>query len=572
MEAIHKYRAIKDLKDMLQQSTDIHGDNIAFKLKTDEEGVYRNVTTRVYKEEVDALGTMLIELGLKGKRIAIIGENRYEWAVAYLAVANGTGIVVPLDKSLPEVEIESLIKRSEADCIIYTEHYDDIMKKVKEKGDNKLTTYISMDLEKEEKGVLSQKELITKGKKLIEKGNTSFINTIIDADSMSFMLFTSGTTAAAKAVMLSHKNICANIMSIAGVIELTTDDIILSFLPLHHTFECTVGFLYPIYAGTTIVYCEGIRHIADNIKEHQVTVMISVPILFENMYKKVMTGIAKQGKTETVKKGIKITRFLLKFGIDIRKKVFKDIHNILGGKVRLFVSGAAGLDREVEKGFNELGFKVVQGYGLTETSPVICAGNDKYSKFGTVGKTLPNVEVKIEDKNRQGVGEIYAKGPNVMLGYYMNEESTNEVLQDGWFKTGDLGYIDKDNYLYVVGRKKNVIVLKNGKNIFPEELETLVNKIAGVKESIVYGKLEKSDDYKICAKIVYDKENIKEIYNTENEEELTKIFTAKIKEINKTMPPYKYIREVKITEEELIKTTTQKVKRHEEIARIENEG
>ena len=572
MNAIHEYRKIRDLKDMLNQSAEIHGDNVAFKLKTDKQGVYKEITTKQYKDEVDSLGTMLIELGLKGKRIAIIGENRYEWAVAYLAVSAGTGVVVPLDKSLPEKEIKSLIKRSEAECIIYTQHYDDIMNRIKESNDTNLKLFISMDLEKEESGILSQKELILKGNELIKKGNRKFIDTEIDAETMSFMLFTSGTTAAAKAVMLSHNNICANIMSIAGVIELTPEDTILSFLPLHHTFECTVGFLYPIYTGTTIAYCEGIRHIADNIKEYQVTVMISVPILFESMYKKVMKGIDKQGKTKKVEQGIKITNFLLKFGIDIRKRVFKDIHNILGGKVRLFVNGAAGLDKEVEKGFNQLGFKTVQGYGLTETSPVIAAGNDKYSKYGTVGKTLPNVEVKIDNPNKQGVGEICAKGPNVMLGYYMNEAATEEVFEDGWFKTGDLGFIDEAGYITIVGRKKNVIVLKNGKNIFPEELETLVNKIDGVKESIIYGKLDKDDDYKICVKLVYDIDNIKEIYNTENEEELQKIFTSKVKEINKTMPAYKYIREIKITKEELIKTTTQKVKRHEEIAKMESQN
>lgn len=569
MEAIHKYREISDLKDMLKQSAELYGDSAAFRLRNKDNNGYKDVSIKEFKDEVDALGTILIELGLKDKRIAVIGENRYEWAVSYLAISNGTGIVVPLDKSLPEKEIISLIQRSEVEGIIYSNHYDDIMNKLKEEGSTSIKYFISMDLSKEENSILSQQELIKNGKSLIESGNRKFLDAKINNEEMSFMLFTSGTTAMAKAVMLSHKNICANIMSIAGVIKLTNEDKILSFLPLHHTFECTVGFLYPIYTGTTIAYCDGIRHLADNIKEYEITVMISVPILFESMYKKVMHGIAKKGKLDKVKKGIKISRVLLRFGIDIRKKLFKDIHDILGGKVRLFVNGAAGLDKEVEQGFNDLGFKTVQGYGLTETSPVIAAGNDKYTRCGSVGKTLPNVQVKIINENKQGIGEICAKGPNVMLGYYMNEEATQETMENGWFKTGDLGYIDEEGYIFVVGRAKNVIVLKNGKNIFPEELETLVNKIDGVKESIVYGKLDKDDDYKICVKIVYDKDAVKEFHNLETEEEIQDLFNSKIKEINKTMPAYKYIREINITTEELIKTTTQKVKRHEEMKRIE---
>ena len=217
-----------------------------------------------------------------------------------------------------------------------------------------------------------------------------------------------------------------------------------------------------------------------------------------------------------------------------------------------------------------MGFRVAQGYGLTETSPVISAGNDKYTKIGSSGKVFPSLEVKIEDKNDKGIGEIAVKGPSVMIGYYNNEEATKECLIDGWFYTGDLGYLDEEGYLFITGRKKNVIVLKNGKNIYPEELENLVNKIEGVKESFVYGKPDRDDDLKICCKIVYDRESIKQEYNVDTEVEILKLMNEKVKQINKTMPAYKYIREVSVTEEELIKTTTQKVKRHEELAKILN--
>ena len=567
-EQIYKHEGYNNLKEMLQKTGELYGDRPAYIFKTDEPGKFREITHKEFRDEINSLGTKLIEMGLKDKRIAVISENRYEWAVAYLAVVTGTGIVVPLDKALPDNEIENLIIRSEVEAIIYSSKYDKIMQEIKEKNNTKIKYFISMDLTKEQNGIFSQKGLINEGKELIEKGNTEFLNAKIDNEKMSIMLFTSGTTAMSKAVMLSHKNICVNLKDITSVIKIDEYDRFLSFLPLHHTFECTVGFLYPISVGGAIAFCDGIRHIAENIKEYQITAMISVPILFESMYKQVMKGIEKKGKLETVKKGIKISQFLLKFGIDIRKKLFKEIHDNLGGKVRLFVAGGAALDPEAEKGFNELGFTMYQGYGLTESSPVIAAEDDKYRRLGSIGKAFPSLDVKIDDPDEEGVGELLAKGPSIMLGYYNNEEATKETLEDGWLHTGDLAKIDKDGYIFISGRKKFVIVLKNGKNIFPEELETLLNKIEGIKESFVYGKPKDDGDYKICAKLVYDKELVKEIYNTENEEELKDILWQEVKKINKTMPPYKYIRDITITDKELIKTTTQKVKRFEEIKTV----
>jgi len=565
---LHEIVQITDLKDMINKSAKAFANKPAFKFKTENPNEFRTITYKEFSEQINALGTALIKMGLKNKKIALISENRYEWGLAYLGVSCGTGIIVPLDKSLPENEIKSLIIRSEVEAIFYSKKYDEIMQNIRNSNDTKIKYFISMETEKSNESVYLEYQLIEEGKKLIEEGNKEYIKATIDNEQMGIMLFTSGTTALSKAVALSHKNICTNLMDIASVIKLDTNDTLLSFLPLHHTFECTVGFLYPMYIGASIAFCDGIRHIAQNIKEYKITAMISVPILFENMYKKVMKGIEKQGKAKKVKFAIKISNILLKFNIDIRKKIFKEIHNTLGGKVRLFVNGAAALDSVVEKGFNDLGFKIVQGYGLTETSPVISAGNDKYSKVGTVGKIFPSLEVKIVDKNEQEIGEIAVKGSSVMLGYYNNEEANKKALKDGWFYTGDLGYFDKEGYLVISGRKKNVIVLKNGKNIYPEELENLINRLDGVKESFVYGIPDKDNDTKICCKIVYDIESMKEIYNLETEEQVFRFLKTKIKEINKTMPTYKYIREIIITQEELIKTTTQKVKRHEELAKI----
>ena len=563
---LHKCDKYTDLKDMINQSAKKFGDKAAFRYKDRE-----NITYNQFLEDINALGTKLINMGLSGKRIAIISENRYEWCLAYMAIACGTGVVVPLDKLLPANELEALIVRSGVEAIFYSSKYDDIMQDIKQRQTTDLRYYISMDTEKRGNGVYSQKELTEKGKELIAKGNKKFIDAKINNEAMGFMLFTSGTTAMSKAVMLSHKNIVTNLMDIATVLKLDEKDTLLSFLPLHHTFECTVGFLYPISRGSAIAYCEGIRHIADNIREYQITAMISVPALYENMYKRLMKSIEKKGKLPEVEKLMKLTGMLSKVRIDFRRKVFKEIHDGLGGHLRLLVNGAAALSPEVEKGFNALGIKTVQGYGLTETSPVISAGTDFEQQIGSVGKVFPSVKLKIVDKDENGIGEIHVKGPTVMLGYYQNEEATKQVLEKGWFNTGDLGYVDKKGFLFLCGRKKSVIVLKNGKNVFPEEIETVINKIEGVKESFVYGKPEEDDeiDLKICAKIVYDKENIKEIYGVETEEDILNVMWDKIKEINKTMPAYKYIKEISITEEELIKTTTMKIKRHEELKKLQ---
>ncbi len=568
-EPIHKMPKYENLKEMLEKSGEMYGDRPAYLFKTEEVGKFREITHKEFREDINCLGTALIDLGLKDKRIAVISENRYEWGMAYLAVVAGTGIVVPLDKALPDNEIENLILRSEVEAIFYSNKYDNIMNEVRTKNNSKVKYFISMDLEKETDGVYSQKELIYKGKELLAKGNREFLDAKIHEEEMGIMLFTSGTTAMSKAVMLSHKNLCANLFDIASTIKVDENDVFLSFLPLHHTFECTTGFIYPVSKGSAIAFCEGIRHIADNIKEYRVTVMVSVPILFESMYKKVMKNIEKKGKLETVKKGIKISQFLLKIGIDIRRKLFKEIHNNLGGRLRLFVAGGAALDPEAEKGFNELGVAMYQGYGLTESSPVIATEDDRYRRLGSIGKAFPSLDVKIAEPNEEGVGELLAKGPSIMLGYYNNNEATKETIdEEGWLHTGDLAKMDPDGYIFISGRKKFVIVLKNGKNIYPEELETLVNKIEGIKESFVYGKPEDDGDYKICAKIVYDKEIVEEIYGTSEEDKLKELIWQEIKKVNKTMPAYKYIREITITDKDLIKTTTQKIKRFEEIKTV----
>ena len=569
METKSRKMKFTDLKDMLNQTGEVYGDRPAYIFKTEEKGKFRTITHKEFRENINALGTTLIQMGLKDKRIALISENRYEWELSYLAVASGVGVIVPLDKALPDNELESLILRSQVEAIIYSSKYDAIMKTLREKKNTNLKYFISMDLEENTQGIYAEKALVEKGKKLLADGNKTYIDAKIDAEKMGIMLFKSGTTAMSKAVMLSHKNLVTNVMDIIQRFDLTDEDRFLSFLPLHHVFECTVGFLYPISIGGSIAFCEGVKHMAENIKEFEITAMISVPAVFDIIYRKVMKTIEKKGKLANLEKGKKVSQFLLKMKIDLRKQLFKEVHESLGPKLKLVVTGGAALDPETEKGFNDLGFDVEQGYGLTETAPVIAAETPKCRRLGSIGKKFPSVEVKIDDPDEEGIGELMAKGPSIMLGYYENEEATKSALEsDGWFHTGDLARIDKDGFIYISGRKKSVIVLNNGKNVFPEEIETLLNKVEGIKETFVFEKKEDDGDVKVCVEIVYDKELIKELYNIEGEENIKEFLWDKVKEVNKLMPKYKYVREMVITEEPLIKTTTLKIKRHEELKKV----
>ena len=558
MERLYKYIEITDLKDMLKKSGEKYGEKIAYKIRQENE--YKEITHSEVRKMVDGLGTKLIDMGLKDKRIAVIGENRYEWEIAYLSIVCGTGTVVPLDKSLPENELESLIERSKAEAIICSQKYVEILKKTK------LKYIISMDLENDNDGIISQKRLISEGIQLVKSGDTSFTNAKIDNEKMSIMLFTSGTTSISKAVALSHKNICSNLMDISSILDVNSSDVFLSFLPLHHVFECTVGFLFSLYVGAETVFCDGIRHIPENLAEYKVSVMASVPAIYERLFKIIKKHLEKQGKVEQI---LKDEEKYKDSSMEKKKEVFKEIHDLLGGNIKLFISGAASLEPSIEEKFRRLGFNMVQGYGLTETSPVVAIGNKKYHKTGSIGKCVPSDEVKLLDINKDGIGELAVKGPNVMLEYYENKEATEKVLKDGWFQTGDLARIDEEGYIFICGRKKSVIVLKNGKNIFPEEMETLINKEDGVEESFIFGKPISKDpnDIKIFVKIVYNKES----FEGKTETEINEYFNEKIKSINKTMPHYKAIRGIIISDKPLIKTTTNKIKREKNLEQIMKE-
>ena len=540
-ERLYETIEIDNIKDMLNKTNNLYCNKPAYKIK-DSNGNYTIFSHKEVREMVDALGTALIDMGLKDKRIAVIGENRYEWEIAYLSIVCGTGIVVPLDKSLPENELESLIERSEVEAIFYSKKYEEVLTKIKYSENNKLKHLITMDSKQHSEGIYSQSELISKGKNLIAQGNKEFLN---------------GTTSSSKVVALSHKNICSNLMDIGSILDVSSDDIFLSILPIHHVFECTVGFLFSLYKGAQTVFCDGLRHVVDNLKEYNVSIMACVPGIYERIFGMIRKQVEKQGKLEYV---LQKEEELRNSTMEERKKAFKEIHDLIGGNVKLFISGAAALDPVIEEKYRLLGINLVQGYGLTETS---------------IGKAVPSDEVKIVDVNKEGIGELVVKGPNVALGYYEDENATKEAFDGEWFYTGDLAKIDDEGYIFICGRKKSVIVLKNGKNIFPEEMENLVNKIEGVKESFIFGK-QLSDDkenIKINVEIVFDREIVKDVYKVETEEEIYKALLEKIKEVNAQMPKYKAIRGMIITEEPLIKTTTNKIKRQanlDAINKLEN--
>lgn len=563
---IYDYLKINDLKDMLNKTGRLYADKPAYRIKV-EEGKYQIYTHKEVRNMINNLGTALINLGLKGKRIAVIGENRYEWEIAYLSIVCGTGIVVPLDKSLPANELELLIERSDIEAIFYTKKYSDIIQNIKFSEKNKLKHLISMDSDEHGEGIYSQKELIQTGKKLIEEGNKEFLNAQINPKEMNIMLFTSGTTSKSKVVALSHENVCTNLMDIGSVLDVTQEDVFLSILPIHHVFECTVGFLFSLYKGAETVFCDGLRHIVENLNECHVTVMACVPGIYERIFMMIRKKLEKQGKIEEI---LENEEKYKNSSMQKKKEVFKEIHDMLGGKIKLLISGAAALDKTIEEKYRLLGLNLVQGYGLTETSPVVAVGTNKNYKLGSIGKTVPSVEAKLVDVNDDGIGELVVRGSSVMLGYYENEKVNKKSLQDGWFYTGDLAKIDEEGYIFICGRKKSVIVLKNGKNIFPEEMENLVNKIEGIKESFIFGKIQSNDEnnIKINVKIVFDRDVIKNVYKVEKDEDIYKVLSKKIKEVNQTMPSYKAIRGMILTEEPLIKTTTNKIKRQENLDAI----
>lgn len=558
---------VGDCREIVKGSARKYGNKPAFRFKRN--GMIIEKSYIELDQEVDALGTALHSLGLEGSKISIISENRYEWAVAYFSIINGTGIGVPLDKYLPAGEVENLIQRSSASAIFYSETYKDMMDGLS-KMDTTLKYFICMDESAVPSGderFMSMRSLIEKGKKLLAEGDRSFVDAKIDRNEMSILLFTSGTTKMSKGVMLSHANIASNVTSVSAVLDLKPNDVHLSLLPLHHTLENTAGLMFMLHMGVTIAYAEGIRHLAQNIKEFKVTILIAVPAIFEALYSKLMEGIEKAGKTRLVNIMTDVSQALLKLGIDVRRKVFRSVLDKLGPDLRIFVSGAAPINADIMHGIERFGITFLQGYGLTETSPVVSCTSEYLNPAGTVGVPVKDVEVTIDNPDENGMGEILVRGKNVMLGYFENIEETKEVLNDeGWLRTGDLGILYENGVLKITGRAKSMIVFNNGKKAFPEEYEILLNAIPGIRDSFVWGNRASDGDIEVCAKLVIDKEYFDEKGYTA--EQIGNELDTKIRQINAGIPKYKIIRYFVMTYEDLVKTTTLKIKRPVETGKM----
>lgn len=580
VKGIGYYQAKKfgDLRELIKNSADKYGDLTAFKFKC-QDGSVATKSFRQFSFDIDCLGTAFISLGLKEEKIAIIGENRYEWGMSYFAVVNGTGIVVPLDKYLPKNEIDNLLKRANVKAIVYSPSFRETMIQLSHEN-QQVNKFICMERIESDR-ISNQYEtnkftdipcLLETGKQLLNEGNTDFLNAAIDNSKMGILLFTSGTTSISKGVMLSHQNVCENVYSITSVIKAEPGDVHLSILPLHHTFENTIGLMYMIHNGVCVAFSEGVKYIAQNINEFGVTVLVAVPAIFEAIYKKLQEGIKKSGKEPMYKIMLATSSVLLNLGIDLRRKFFKNVFDRIGPRLRLAVSGAAPIDPAVVKGFEKIGLHLIQGYGLTETSPVVAANNDFVNKPGSIGHPVKDVEVCIDSPDENGIGEILVKGRNVMLGYYEDEQATKEAFDEyGWFKTGDLGRIDNQGFIYVTGRKKSMIVFTNGKKAFPEEYETILNNIAGVKSSFVWGNKASDGDIQVCALLVLDKQKITDQYGRLLDEgELSALYQDEIKRINNSLPRYKIIRYFVLSWEDIILTTTLKIKRTEQYFKIKD--
>ena len=559
---------INTLKEMLEMCANKYSTNSAFKFRNEPRLNIINKTYREFVDDVNALGSDLLNLGFKNSHIAIIGENRYEWVVSYLATINGVGVAVPLDRMLPKNEIELMLERGEVDVLVYSESFEEIVNDIS-KNNTRLKAIICMS-PKTKNDInnsvsFSFDQLVKEGQELIKSGYNEYINSEPDPDALSVLLFTSGTSASSKAVMLSHGNICSDIMSLGGVVHFEPGDSVLSILPLHHTFENTTGLLFPLFLGMTVSICDGLKYLSKNLTEYQPDCLIGVPLIFDKFKRKILDEIKKKDMEKKINILMSITKSLSYLGLDIRRKIFKKLLEPFGGKLRVIVTGGAAMENDTTKFYENIGVKVYQGYGLTETSPVVAGGNDRVRKTGTCGNPLPGVKIAIANPDINGSGELVIKGNNVMLGYWKNTEATKEAIVDGWFHTGDLGSIDKKGLIKVTGRVKTMIVLNNGKKVFPEELENHINKVPYVKESLVWGEPTKEGTVEICAKIILDKENITEVVQSPDDEgAIKKILDNAIKEINKLMPVYKTIRYYVFGYEELIKTTTMKVKRYVE--------
>ena len=563
----------KTVKEIFEHSTTEYAENTFILEKFNSKEPFKEIKYKEFRSDVISLGTALNDfLKIKGSPVVIIGENTYHWYVSYMAMLCGSGIAVPVDKELPENEIANVINRSKAVAVIYSTKKKEIIKKIIDSNKTNVKYFIQMNSDEELNGkTVGADYLIKQGNILINNGDNSYMDIEIDPNEFKVLIFTSGTTSNSKGVMICNRNLAENINAVSAYVKLETSDRLLSILPLHHTYESTIGYLLPFANGCSISVCRGLKYIVDDLKETKPTAVLTVPLLVENIYKKINNNIKKSKKDGIVNSMIHITNALKGVGVDIKRKVFDEIYENLGGNLRIIVTAAAPIEPKIGKWFEDIGITFLQGYGLTETAPISALTPEYKPKVGSAGKPVICADIKIDNPNENGEGEILIKSETLMLGYYEDEETTKKAIVDGYFHSGDIGYLDNDGYLYITGRCKNVIVTQNGKNIYPEEIETLLLNIEEIKEVIVYGKKDekkKKNDKEliITAKVVPNYTEIEKIHGKDiTDEQIYNIIWEKVKEVNRQLTTYKAIKKLEIKKEEFEKTTTMKIKRYVEL-------
>ena len=609
----YEQRPIIDLKQMLESSRAIYKNEPAFYTKF-KKGPYCQITYDEFYHDVNAMGTALIAHGLKDKKIAVIGETNYTWCVAYMGVLCGTGIVVPLDKELPYSNLKTIVCDAEISAVVADKARLKHFKQMLEEGDTPLEAVISqagaddenpyfnrvfIDAELgmenfifsglaisnlstqkenphpaevsvpgykalEKDGILYQWEMIKEGKSLIDGGDRSFIDARIDPTEMSILIYTSGTMGMAKGIMLSHRNIVADIMAAPAFIHKEEHEVFFSMLPIHHTFECSCNFMIPIYRGCTIAHCEGLKYIVKNMQEVRPTFFLAVPAVMEALHRALWKNIKKQDKEQVVQNTLMISKLTRKLHIDFREVLFRQIRAALGGRLRMIIVGGAAINPQILDDFQDFGINAIQGYGLSETSPISALNPEYKPKSYSCGVALPGFDARIDKPGPDGIGEICVKGDHVMLGYYKDPDATAEAIKDGWFYTGDIGYIDDEGYIVITGRKKNVIITKNGKNVFPEELEYMLLLHDEIMECMVFeDESDTKDDTVIMAAVYPNWEVIKEVLGDKasDDAEVEKYLWNIINDINKENPGYKMIKRMLLRHKEFEKNSSRKIKR-----------
>lgn len=563
-------KEIKSLRDLVETSAELYGDKILYIYKRGE--ARYSFSYNDYRRDLYRLGEGMSRIGLMGRTVAVIGESCPEYMTAYIAAVSGGGVIVPLDRDLGHAEIARFADLSGAEAVFYTEQFNDVLPSLAEQmpqvryfipiapAEGSDTTDGSSSAG--DAVILPYSELLALGDKVMEEGDRSFLDYDCTADmsQMSALLFTSGTTGTSKGVMLSHANIVASVNAASRGTIFGPDNTFVDLLPMHHSYEITCGHLGAANLGGTVYINDSLKNTLRSITTFKPDSLIVVPLYVETMHKRIWAEIARKGMTRRVRALMKASSAMHRAGIDIRRKLFKQILDGLGGNLRYIICGGAPLSPELVRDFDAFGIEICEGYGITECSPLIAVNRHGKVRLRSVGQPVDNCEVRIADPSADGTGEIEARGRNVMLGYFGNEEATAEVFtEDGWFRTGDVGCMDADGYIYITGRKKNIIILSNGKNIFPEEIEEHLYTSPLIGECVVIGRKNSAGDTRITA-VIYPSDEAVELEGKSEEEKLALIRDA-VNTINRSLPVYKQVRDVELRSEEFEKTTTRKIKR-----------